>query len=611
MPRNSESLVRNLARGAVLGMALVPVLVYIFTGYFGAKQMAFDDARVQASRANVVISANPDAWHYVVERFLDQIAEVRHQDTHTELTDLEGKMLAQIGEECLHLCVTAQAHVLDFGQSVGSLTVKINLVPILAWASFLGMLGLFVGLALVNLLNRHVLIPLERTRVANVELAFYDPLTRLPNRRLLMVRLDQALIASHRSQELGSVMILDLDHFKVINDTRGHDAGDRLLIEVAQRIRTNVREGDIVSRLGGDEYVVMVEQLGREETSAARQAEMIAEKIRCALNQPYVLSNSETAYHGTTSIGVVLFRGQQVSSDTLLKQADLALYRAKEAGRNAIRFFNPEMQSAIDSRAAMESALRQGLLQAEFQLYYQPQFDQTEKLIGAEALLRWFPANQAPIPPAQFIPLAEESGLIIPIGLWVMETACAQLKAWEHGPLSTLTVAINVSARQFRQTDFVDRVSEILQRTGANPAQLKLELTESMMLEHIEDVIAKMEAIQALGVKFSLDDFGTGFSSLFYLKRLPLRQIKIDQSFIRDITTDANDAAIVRAIIAMSQSLGLEVIAEGVETQAQRDFLRSCECAQYQGYFYGKPVPISEFARGLPCNALVDTFIPV
>ncbi len=427
-------------------------------------------------------------------------------------------------------------------------------------------------------------------------LAYYDPLTRLPNRRLLMDRLGHALTASTRSREFGALMILDLDHFKGLNDTQGHDVGDRLLVEVAHRIQSCLRQEDTVSRLGGDEYVVMLEGLGQAERAAATQAEAIAEKIRYALSLPYVLGGSEAEYFSTTSTGLTLFRGQDNTAEILLKHADVALYRAKDAGRNAIRFFSPAMQSAIEARAAMEAALRRGLDKGEFSLYYQPQVDQNGRLIGAEALLRWLSPKQGVVSPAQFIPLAEESGLILQLGQWVLDTACAQLKAWERDPRSRdLMLSANVSSRQFLQPGFVEQVRQSLISSGADPTRLKLELTESVVLDNLDTVISRMQELDTLGVGFSLDDFGTGYSSLSYLKRLPLDQIKIDQSFVRDIPADPNDAAIVRAILAMSQSLGLEVIAEGVETQAQRDFLFANGCLAYQGYLFGRPVPIEEW----------------
>jgi len=429
-------------------------------------------------------------------------------------------------------------------------------------------------------------------------LAYFDVLTRLPNRRLLMDRLGHALVASHRSREFGALMILDLDHFKSLNDTQGHDVGDRLLVEVARRLSDSVRQEDSVCRLGGDEFVVMLEALGQDEQHAANQAELVAEKVRLALNQPYSLNLNEAKFHGTTSIGLTLFRGQDASVDLLLKQADVALYQAKDAGRNLVRFFNPAMQAAIDSRAVMEAALRRALDHGEFRLYYQPQIDQHGSLIGAEALLRWLPPDQAMVTPDAFIPLAEDTGLILAIGQWVLDTACAQLNAWAADPrTASLQLSVNVSARQFHQEDFVESVQRSLVSSGINPARLKLELTESVVLDDVDRVVSRMHQIIALGVRFCLDDFGTGYSSLSYLKRLPLDQVKIDQSFVRDVTEDQNDAAIVRAIMAMSRSLGLQVIAEGVETQAQRDFLLQNECTVYQGFLFCKPLPIEEWGH--------------
>jgi diguanylate cyclase (GGDEF)-like protein/PAS domain S-box-containing protein len=431
-------------------------------------------------------------------------------------------------------------------------------------------------------------------------LAYYDPLTRLPNRRLLMDRLGHALLASSRSQEFGALMILDLDQFKALNDTRGHDTGDRLLVDVAQRLSASLRHEDTVCRLGGDEYVVMLEGLGPSEQTAANQAEAIAEKIRAALNQPYRLGVSEAEYFSTTSIGLTLFRGHQDTAEVLLKQADVALYQAKDAGRNTVRFFSPAMQAAIESRAALESALRRGLDKGEFSLYYQPQVNPAGHLIGAEALIRWLSPQQGLVPPGQFIPLAEESGLILLLGQWVLDTACRQLKQWETDPRTrAIQLAVNVSPRQFLQPDFVDQVRQCLLASGAKPSRLKLELTESVVLENIDTVIGRMQELDGLGVGFSLDDFGTGYSSLSYLKRLPLDQVKIDQSFVRDIPGDPNDAAIVRAILAMSESLGLHVIAEGVETEAQRDFLFANGCHAFQGYLFGRPMPAGEFTAFL------------
>jgi diguanylate cyclase (GGDEF)-like protein/PAS domain S-box-containing protein len=427
-------------------------------------------------------------------------------------------------------------------------------------------------------------------------LAYFDPLTRLPNRRLMLDRLGHAMTAGNRSREFGALMILDLDHFKGINDTQGHDIGDRLLLEVAQRLMACVRQGDTVSRLGGDEYVILLEGLGEMEQAAATSAEKVAEKIRLAINLPYVLGGSEAEYFNTTSIGLTLFCGQGDVAETLLKQADLALYQAKGAGRNAVRFFNPAMQLAIETRTALAGALRRGLDKGEFRLHYQPQVDRHGRLIGAEALIRWLSPDQGLISPAQFIPLAEESGLIVPMGQWVLDTACAQLKAWSRDiHTRDLGLSVNVSARQFHQPDFVNHVRQSLLASGADPARLKLELTESVVLDNVDTVVSRMRQMTALGVGFALDDFGIGYSSLSYLKQLPLDQVKIDQSFVRGIPGDANDAAIVRAILAMSQSLGFEVIAEGVETGEQRDFLTQHGCDGYQGYLFSRPLPIAEF----------------
>jgi diguanylate cyclase (GGDEF)-like protein/PAS domain S-box-containing protein len=429
-------------------------------------------------------------------------------------------------------------------------------------------------------------------------LAYFDPLTNLPNRRLFMDRLGHALAASKRSGDYAALMILDLDNFKTLNDTQGHDVGDRLLVEVAGHLKATVREEDSVARLGGDEYVVLIEDLGADESTAANQAEMVAEKIRMAVHEPCTISAYGQPYSGTTSIGLTLFRGEEIPIEVLLKQADLALYRAKDAGRNAIRFFNPLMQAAIDERSAMESALRHGIGRGELRLFYQPQVDRAGVVRGAEALLRWFPAHGEPVPPAQFIPVAEETGLILPIGRWILDTACAQLKVWEACPSTRdLQLTVNVSVLQFHQSDFVGQVEQALVNSGVDPARLKLELTESMVLGHVDEIIDKMHRLKALGIGFSLDDFGTGYSSLACLKRLPLEQIKIDQSFVRDIPQDQNDAAIVRAILAMSGSLGLQVVAEGVENRAQRDFLMASGCALFQGYLFGEPMPAEHWQR--------------
>ncbi|MDP3638658.1 MAG: EAL domain-containing protein, partial [Azonexus sp.] len=440
---------------------------------------------------------------------------------------------------------------------------------------------------------------LKRVESEVHNLAFYDPLTALPNRRLLLNRLDKARTASKRSQQFGALLIIDLDHFKNLNDTLGHDIGDRLLIEVARRLKECIREGDTAARQGGDEFIVLLENLGLTPEIAAIQAETVAEKIRLTLSQAYVVVTHAKHFH-SASIGISLFCAHDKTTDVLLKQADISLYKAKDAGRNAIRFFDNAMQTALDARAGLESRLHQALTENEFLLFVQPQVDMNRQLIGAETLIRWQPPGQAMVPPDNFIPLAEETGLIVPIGLWVLDQACAHLRRWaDDAALKNLYLAVNVSARQFRQSDFVEQVQAALERHRVNPKRLKLELTESLLLDNVDNVVNKMQALRALGVRFSLDDFGTGYASLSYLKRFPFEQLKVDRSFIRDIASDPDDAAIVRAIIAMGNSLRLSVVAEGVEADEQYAFLVEHGCTHFQGYLFGRPIAFEEFEKTL------------
>ncbi|MFT5533805.1 MAG: diguanylate cyclase (GGDEF)-like protein/PAS domain S-box-containing protein [Burkholderiaceae bacterium] len=425
-------------------------------------------------------------------------------------------------------------------------------------------------------------------------LAFFDSLTELPNRRLLMDRLRGAIATSLRSGQDGALMFVDLDNFKLLNDTLGHDKGDLLLQQVARRLSACVRDSDTVARIGGDEFIVLLEQLSEHSATAAIQTESIGEKILAALNQPYDLDGR--LHHSTPSIGMTLFGDKKGNETELLKRADLAMYQAKAAGRNTLRFFDPEIQKLVTAHSMLEAELRQGLLQEEFVLYYQAQVDSVRRLIGAEVLVRWQHPRCGIVPPAEFIPLAEKTGLILVLGQWVLDTACQQLVVWSNQPaMAALTIAVNVSACQFQHPDFVAQVLTAIARTGANPQLLKLEITESLLLTDAEDIILKMTALQAHGISFSLDDFGTGYSSLSYLKRLPLDQIKIDRSFVRDLLTDPNDAAIVRTILALGHSLGLSVIAEGVETEAQCAFLAELSCHAYQGFLFSKPVPLEQF----------------
>ena len=425
------------------------------------------------------------------------------------------------------------------------------------------------------------------------QLAYYDPLTRLPNRRLLMDRLQQALAASARHHRSGALLMLDLDNFKTVNETRGHDRGDALLLQVAHRLRSCVHEDDTVARQGGDEFVVVLEDLGDSPEEAAASAEDVGQRILGVLREPYQIDGD--AHHSSLSMGVTIYSGTRETVDELLKRADLALYQAKNAGRDTLRFYDPQMQAVVSARATLELDMRVGLAQGQFELYYQPQIDHG-RIIGAEALLRWRHPRDGFISPAHFIPLAEETGLILPLGEWVLQAACRRLAAWAQQPdLATLSLAVNVSPRQFHQTGFVAQVLAALAGAGADGHQLKLEMTEGLLLQDVEDTIDKMGQLRGYGVGFSLDDFGTGYSSLSYLKRLPLDQLKIDQSFVRDVLTDPNDAAIARTVVALGTSLGLRVIAEGVETEAQREFLERHHCHAWQGYLLSPPVAVAEF----------------
>lgn len=435
---------------------------------------------------------------------------------------------------------------------------------------------------------------LEKMNLRLQTLSTSDPLTRLPNRRLLLDRLQQALAARMRSGQTGALLFIDIDNFKALNDTLGHDMGDLMLQQVARRLEFCVREGDTIARIGGDEFVVMLENLSKVPLEAAAQTEAVGEKILAALNKPYQLASYE--YLSSPSIGATLFNDDSQTVEELLKQTDIAMYQAKRAGRNSLSFFDPQMQDASNARTALEMELRQAIEDNQFQLYYQVKVDESDQPIGAEGLIRWVSPERGLVLPAQFIPLAEETGLIRPIGQWVLEAACSQLKAWQKNSLTrALILSVNVSAKQLHQTDFVGQVKSVVERYAIDPSLLKLELTESTLLENISDIVTTMNELNRMGVRFSLDDFGTGYSSLQYLKQLPLDQLKIDRSFVRDLVVDSSDKAIVRTIIAMARSLNLDVIAEGVETAAQRDILKSKGCSNFQGYLFGKPVPIELF----------------
>ncbi len=440
----------------------------------------------------------------------------------------------------------------------------------------------------------------ERTQAENEikQLAFYDSLTQLPNRRLLLDRLHQAMVACVRSKLYGALLFIDLDNFKTLNDTLGHDQGDLLLQEVASRLATCVRECDTVARLGGDEFVVMLMGLDACPGEAAAQSQKIGTKILDKLNQKYQLTGHE--HYCSASIGINLFDGHSFSVNELLKQADIALYQAKSDGRNTLRFFDPEMQSSMLARVALTHDLRHALAKNQFKLFCQSEVGHNQKIIGVEVLLRWQHSERGLIPPHDFIPLAEETGLIQSIGDWVLESACTFLKSWENNPVrQAMHLAVNISARQFHQANFVDGLLKIVRDTQIDPSKLMLELTESVVLTDLNDAVAKMNALKEIGLRFSLDDFGTGYSSLAYLTRLPFDQLKIDRSFVQNIGVKSSDAVIIQTIIVMANQLGIDVIAEGVETEAQRGFLYQQGCPVCQGYLFGKPIPLEDFSDSL------------
>jgi diguanylate cyclase (GGDEF)-like protein/PAS domain S-box-containing protein len=447
--------------------------------------------------------------------------------------------------------------------------------------------------AVVRDLSEHKRAQAEITR-----LSYYDPLTQLPNRQHLYDRLGHALADSRRHGGLGAVLLFDLDHFRTLIDTRGPREGDRLLAEVARRLALNAGPDGYLARSGGDEFVVVLEDLGGDAGYAATLAESVGRRLLSAIAEPYLMPGHQ--HECTASAGVTLFRGFDETADELLKRADAAMYRAKTAGRNLLSFYDPAVQAALEARAQLESELRLALPQGQFELHYQPQVDAAGRVVGAEALLRWHHPQRGLVAPGQFIPFAEESGLIVPIGYWVLETACARLAAWADRPgAGHVYLSVNVSARQFRQPDFVSQLKGLLERSRIDPGRLKLELTESLVVDNSAEAIAKMNAVKSLGVGFAMDDFGTGYSSLAYLKSLPLDQLKIDQSFVRDLATDPSDAVIVQTIIGMALNLGLDVVAEGVETVEQRAFLLQHGCTGFQGYLFGRPVPAGEFEAGL------------
>ncbi|MGM9515583.1 bifunctional diguanylate cyclase/phosphodiesterase [Roseateles sp. DB2] len=440
---------------------------------------------------------------------------------------------------------------------------------------------------------------ITQRRAAEAEiqrLAFFDQLTDLPNRRLLLDRLDRAVLSAARRGQLGALLFIDLDEFKLLNDTWGHDFGDRVLVQVARRLSGSVREGDTVARLGGDEFVIMLESLGETLQEAAAHAEMVARKILLNFEQPFQLLEREQ--HSSPSIGITLFGDNLLSASELMAHADTAMYQAKAQGKNTFRFFDAELQAVLATRAALETDLRQSIARRQLLLHFQPQVDEQGRVLGAEALLRWQHPQRGLVPPGVFIPAAEQCGFVLELGQWVLDAACRTLAAWaQHPRCCRLDLSINVSALQLRDAHFVNGVLDALHRHGASPRRLKLELTESLLAENVEDTIAKMSELRKAGVGFSLDDFGTGYSSLNYLRRLPLEELKIDRSFVNDMLGDPNGAVIARTIVALGQTFGLQVIAEGVETPEQRDALLKMGCHRFQGFLFGRPVDQASFER--------------
>jgi diguanylate cyclase (GGDEF)-like protein/PAS domain S-box-containing protein len=465
------------------------------------------------------------------------------------------------------------------------------------WAVLSASILDFDGAACVFMITRNVSdAKIAEEKIRN--LAFYDPLTSLPNRRLLMDRLGLAMASGARHSRKRALLSIDLDNFKALNDTLGHHMGDLLIQAVARRITSCVREAGMVARLGGDEFVVALENLSEDAEEAAAQANSVAQRILAAAARPHLLDGKQ--WRNTASIGIAVVGDHREATDLVLQHADIAMYQAKLAGRNTIQFFAPALQAAANARAELEAELHHAIHEHEFVLFYQAQLE-NRRVVGAEALLRWNHPIRGIVSPAEFIPLAEDTGLILPIGAWVLETACAQLAAWATQPQTAeIKLAVNVSARQIGQPGFVDEVLAALSKNGANPSNLKLELTESMLVCNFDDVVHKMTALKSHGLSFALDDFGTGYSSLSYLKRLPLDQLKIDRSFIRDLLLDANSSVIARTIISLSQAMGLSVIAEGVETAEQRDFLAELECNSFQGYLFSPPVTLEKFEAMLP-----------
>lgn len=591
----SESILKLGVRLALLGLALLPAALFLLVKFLDTQQQVHVDAQVQAYQVNEFIKLNAESWSFLHERLSDQIGFIRHEQTQTQVEDKTGRVLHQWGAPCTDFCLSAKAPLLDYGVVVGQLKVSAALSRPLQLSALIFAVGALLVWALQRVLEKQVLQPFFRVRAANQTLQDFDNITHLHSRSYVVKHLQSWLQEAQSSQRVGALLTIDIDQFKVINDSLGHDWGDQLLNEVAERLRTSTREGDLLGRLGGDEFVLAMNDLGIDPMYASQRAQRIAEAIRRKLALPYVLPGQSKVLNLTVSIGVTLISSATGAAADLLRQAEIALYEAKNLGRNSVRLFTADAQRAADSRMQLEAAMRAGLENREFVAFYQAQCDADGKVVGAEALLRWDSPERGLVAPAGFIAVAEETGLIFPLGDQVIRMACEQLKAWENTPWQGIPISVNVSVRQFEQEDFEDRIKATLAVLEVNPALLKLEITESVVINNLDQVVAQMRSLAEFGIAFALDDFGTGHSSLHLIKALPLQQIKIDKSFVGQLTSDANDYAIVKTIIALGQSLDLEVVAEGVETDEQRMILLSLGCTRFQGYLFGKPKPASQW----------------